>query len=96
MEHPCDEKNRAFILTLTKNATKLMVNLFSPGHYMTVTLFGIREIMYSRYEIEAVMKDRGLLYKMHTLEQVVALGGGVRASKSFSSDQKLIFVVDKP
>ncbi len=89
------KKNRVFILTLIKNATKLMVNLFRPGHYMTDTLFGIREIMYSRYEIEVILKDRGLLYQMHTLEEVVELGGGDARNKSFSSDQKLIFVAYK-
>ena len=72
-----------------------MVNLFRPGHYMTDTLFGIREIMYSRYEIEVILKDRGLLYQMHTLEEVVELGGGDARNKSFSSDQKLIFVAYK-
>lgn len=89
------KKNRAFILTLVKNVIKFVINIFRPRRYMTDTLFGVREIMYSRDEIEAVLKDRGLAYQIHTLEDIEALGGS-EIQKAQAADQRLVWVVQIP
>lgn len=84
-----------FILTLVKNVIKFVINLFRPRRYMTDTPVCVREIMYSRDEIEAILKDRGLAYQIHTLEDIEALGGS-EMQKSLAADQKLVSVVQIP
>lgn len=89
------KKNRLFLLTMVKNVVKFVANLVMPGRYIIDTLFGVRDIMYSPIEIEAILKDRGLAYETLTLVQIEACGGGGGGEYSFSPDQKLVFVVHK-
>jgi SAM-dependent methyltransferase len=86
------KKNRFFLLTMGKNVIKFVANLITPGRYMIDILFGVRDIMYSPSEIEAILEDRGLAYETLSLEQIEARGGG---GGSFSPDQKLVYVVYK-
>lgn len=86
-------KNRLFPLTVVKNIIKIAANWFDPGRYLIDTLFGVKDIMYSPVEIEAILNDRGYAYETHTLAQIDVRGGGVRGL--FPSDQKLVYVVHK-
>lgn len=86
-------KNRLFPLTIAKNAIKLVANWFAPGSYIIDTLFGVRDIMYSPVEIEAILNDRGYAYETYNLAHIEARGGG--GDCSFSEDQKLVYVVHK-
>ena len=58
--------------------------------YMTDSIFGIREIMRSRHEIESFLNNSGFSYKALTLGDVLEQAGQALQS---SNDQKIIYIV---
>ena len=85
------KKNLLFLYTAIKNTIKTLLNMLSGSQkYMTDSIFGIREIMRSRCEIESFLNNSGLSYKALTLGDVLEQSGQELQS---SGDQKIIYIV---
>lgn len=84
-----------FPVTIVKNILKTILNWLTPGRWMLDKVFGFREIMYSKTEVERLLRNRGLSFRTLTIPEVESLGGEGASADSLSADQKIVFVVTK-
>lgn len=88
-------KNLLFPVTILKNLTKFFLNMIWPRRWLIDTVFGVRELMYSRKSITDLLIARGLTFEVLNLLQIKKMGGGYSVSDDDASDQKLVFVITK-
>ena len=85
------KKNLSFPYTVIKNTIKTLLNMLSGSQkYMIDSIFGVREIMRSRNEIESFLNNSGFSYKALTLSDVLGQSGQWLQT---SNDQKILYIV---